>query len=94
MFNMAKMTWQEFTEWQRWDEFLERADNPPMTVDVMFFYNDNTYFIMRHQRDDSTNQSLYASGILIEKQNDTRVPRSKLRYKHAYRSIFHLETST
>lgn len=39
------MTWKEFTEWQRWDEFPERADNPPMTVDVMFFYKDNTYFI-------------------------------------------------
>ena len=45
MFNMAKMTWLEFTEWQRRDEFPERADNPPMTVDVMFFYNGNTYFI-------------------------------------------------
>ena len=45
MINGAKMTWQEFTEWQRWDEFLERADNPLMTVDVMFFYNGNTYFI-------------------------------------------------
>lgn len=45
MSSTAKMTWQEFTEWQRWDEFPERADDPPMTVDVMFFYNDNTYFI-------------------------------------------------
>lgn len=41
----AKMTWQEFTEWQRWDEFPERADDPPMTVDVMFFYKGDTYFI-------------------------------------------------
>lgn len=41
----VKMTWQEFTEWQRWDEFPERASNPPMTVDVMFFYKGNTYFI-------------------------------------------------
>lgn len=41
----AKMTWQEFTEWQRWDEFPEKADDPPMTVDVMFFYKNNTYYI-------------------------------------------------
>lgn len=41
----AKMTWQEFTEWQRWDEFPEKADDPPMTVDVMFFYKGNTYYI-------------------------------------------------
>lgn len=41
----AKMTWQEFIEWQRWDEFSERIDNPPMTVDVMFFYKNSTYFI-------------------------------------------------
>jgi len=45
MSSTAKMTWQEFTEWQRWDEFPEKSNNPPMTVDVMFFYNGNTYFI-------------------------------------------------
>lgn len=31
---MDKMTWQEFQQWQRWDEFPECADNPPLTVDV------------------------------------------------------------
>ena len=41
----VKMTWQEFTEWQSWDEFPERADNPPLTVDVMFFYKGSTYYI-------------------------------------------------
>ena len=29
---MDKMTWQEFQQWQRWDEFPESADNPPLTV--------------------------------------------------------------
>lgn len=41
----AKMTWQEFTEWQRWDEFPECADDPSMTEDAMFFYKGNTYYI-------------------------------------------------
>lgn len=41
----AKMTWQKFQEWQRWDEFPERANDPPMTVDVMFFYEGNEYYI-------------------------------------------------
>lgn len=42
---MDKMTWQAFTEWQRWDEFPERADNPPMTVDVTFVYEGKVYFV-------------------------------------------------
>ncbi|MCM1277338.1 MAG: hypothetical protein NC299_18595 [Lachnospiraceae bacterium] len=41
----GKMTWLEFTEWQRWDEFPERTNDPPMTVDVMFFYEGNEYYI-------------------------------------------------
>lgn len=41
----AKMTWKEFAKWQRWDEFPEKADNPPMTVDVLFFYKEKPYFI-------------------------------------------------
>ena len=43
--NMDKMTWDEFQSWQRWDEFPEREENPPMTVDVMFVYEGNEYFI-------------------------------------------------
>ena len=44
--SMDKMTWDEFQAWQRWDEFPERADNPPMTVDVMFFYEGHEYYIV------------------------------------------------
>lgn len=58
--SIAKMTWLEFAEWQRWDEFPEKADSPPLTVDVMFFYDGNTYFIdesygQYHIRDEEWN---------------------------------------
>ena len=57
---VTKMTWSRFMEYQRWDEFPERTDNPPMTVDVMFFYRGNTYFIEEsygqyHIRDEDWN---------------------------------------
>lgn len=41
----TKMTWDEFSKWQRWDEFPELKENPPMTVDVYFFYNGDGYYI-------------------------------------------------
>ena len=44
--NTDKMTWQEFQEWQRWDEFPELVDNPPLTVDVSFFFEKNEYYII------------------------------------------------
>ena len=43
---MDNMTWQEFQKWQRWDEFPERADDPPLTVDVFFVYEGNGYYIV------------------------------------------------
>ena len=43
--NTCKMSWMEFQKWQRWDEFPERIDNPPMTVDVSFFFEGNEYHI-------------------------------------------------
>lgn len=46
MFSMDKMTWQEFQVWQRWDEFPERSDNPPLTVDPCFFYEGKEYYII------------------------------------------------
>ena len=69
MSSTAKMTWQEFAEWQRWDEFPERVDDPPMTVDVMFFYNDKTYFIdesygQYHIRDKNWNPIISNENLL------------------------------
>jgi hypothetical protein len=37
------MTWEEFTKWQSWDEFPELSENPPLTVDVIFFYDGKKY---------------------------------------------------
>ena len=42
--NVNKMTWQRFTEYQRWDEFPERRDNPPMTVDFSFWLDGKLYY--------------------------------------------------
>ena len=42
---MIKLTWDEFQDWQRWDEYPERSDDPPMTVDFMIFYEGNEYYI-------------------------------------------------
>ncbi|MCF0150979.1 MAG: hypothetical protein HUJ80_06185 [Firmicutes bacterium] len=38
------MTWEEFTIYQRWDEFPERATDPPMTVDFAFWYGEKLYY--------------------------------------------------
>ena len=41
------MTWEDFKQWQRWDEFPENENNPPMTVDFSFHYNDVLYYVER-----------------------------------------------
>ena len=41
---VSKMNWKKFEDYQRWDEFPERKDNPPMTVDFAFWYNNKKYF--------------------------------------------------
>lgn len=41
---VSKMNWKKFSEYQRWDEFPERADNPPMTVDFAFWYHEKKYY--------------------------------------------------
>ena len=46
--SMDNMTWQEFQAWQRWNEFPERSDNPPLTVDPCFFYEGKEYYIIEH----------------------------------------------
>ena len=41
---VSKMTWEEFKAFQRWDEFPERSENPPMTTDFDFWYNNRKYY--------------------------------------------------
>ncbi len=43
--NLVKITWEQFQVWQRWDEFPERSDDPPMTVDMSFVYLGTVYYI-------------------------------------------------
>ena len=42
---VINMTWQQFQEYQRWDEFPERVDNPPFTADMVFWYGEKRYII-------------------------------------------------
>lgn len=42
---VTKMTWQEFTAWQSWDEFPERATDPPLTQDCVFWLRGRQYII-------------------------------------------------
>ena len=39
------MTWEQFVGFERWNEFPERADNPPYTAEVSFKYKDRMYFL-------------------------------------------------
>lgn len=42
---LNKMTWDEYAKWQRWDEWPERKDNPPLTVETVFWYKEKSYII-------------------------------------------------
>lgn len=44
---ITKMSWEDFTLSQRWDEFPERADNPPLTVETIFWYKGIKYMITK-----------------------------------------------
>lgn len=39
-----KMTWKQFEDYQRWDEFPEKQDDPPMTTDFAFWYKNKKYY--------------------------------------------------
>ena len=42
---VSKMTIDEYIKWQRWDEWPERADNPPLTVETVFWYKEKKYMV-------------------------------------------------
>ena len=46
-----RLSWEEYGKWQRWDEWPERADNPPLTVETVFWYKDKSYIVttLNHQ---------------------------------------------
>lgn len=39
------MTWDDFVEFERWDEFPERACDPPYTAEIEFKYKEKKYFL-------------------------------------------------
>lgn len=41
----VKMTWDDFVEFERWDEFPERAYDPPYTAEIEFKYKEKIYFL-------------------------------------------------
>ena len=43
--NIVSITWEQFKQWQRWDEFPERRDDPPMTVDMKFWFDGKEYYL-------------------------------------------------
>lgn len=43
--SLVNVTWEQFQSWQRWDEFPERSENPPMTVDMTFWYRGEKYYL-------------------------------------------------
>ena len=43
----SNMTWDEYTKWQRWDEWPECADNPPLTVETSFWYENQEYMVTK-----------------------------------------------
>lgn len=42
---LVKINWEEFKKWQGWDEYPELSDDPPMTVDMTFYYNGNEFYL-------------------------------------------------
>ncbi len=40
-----KLNWDQYTLWQRWDEYPERKNNPPLTVETTFWYDEEKYTV-------------------------------------------------
>ena len=48
----SNMTWDEYGKWQRWDEWPEKAENPPLTVETSFWYENQEYMVTKLGDDD------------------------------------------
>lgn len=49
--HVSKLTMEEYAKWQRWDEWPERLDDPPLTVETSFWYNNQEFMVtsLRHE---------------------------------------------
>ena len=47
---VSKLTMEEYAKWQRWNEWPERKDDPPLTVETSFWYQNQEYMVtsLRH----------------------------------------------
>ena len=43
--NVTKMTMEEYADWQGWNDWPDRADNPPLTVETVFWYKGKEYMV-------------------------------------------------
>ena len=42
---VVSMTWDDYIKWQRWEEWPERLNNPPLTVETSFWYKGKEYMV-------------------------------------------------
>lgn len=49
--HVVSLTMEEYAKWQGWDEWPERSDNPPLTVETPFWYNEQEYMVTSLQGD-------------------------------------------
>ncbi|SHF01268.1 hypothetical protein SAMN02745190_01644 [Schwartzia succinivorans DSM 10502] len=45
--HVIRITMDEYIKWQSWDEWPEREDNPPLTVETLFWYDGQEYMVTR-----------------------------------------------
>ena len=67
---VCKLTWDYFIEYQRWDEFPECSDNPPMTTDFAFWYDNKKYYCTGEDYgyiivDENWNRLAYNKNLLL-----------------------------
>ncbi len=47
----SKMTMKEYAKWQSWDEWPERKNDPPLTVETTFWYEGKEYMVTRLRKE-------------------------------------------
>lgn len=43
--HVTRMTMEDYAKWQGWDEWPERKDDPPLTVETVFWYEGKEYMV-------------------------------------------------
>ena len=45
--HVSKLTMDEYIKWQSWNEWPEREDDPPLTVETPFWYENQEYMVTK-----------------------------------------------